>query len=452
MDRGSKDKRISRKEAQKIAEDEFKAAAAEEKRLKALADAEIEEVATLKRLQQLGLPSDIRSKPPQPAKEERRSKEETKRTYPLALKEKPGHSTGNTRLMWAAGHGMQDHISLLLSQPGVHVDERNHDGWTALFYACYNDRLECCDQLLAAGADPNLHASDGTTPLMFSATAGKGNIRICMNLIDRGGADVNAIDHKGYTALMKSVLKNNIDMVRALLEYPQTDLNISDGEGVSALIIAVSNGYLEIVQMLCSLPEVIVKKEKENEGGKGGKGGKGKAAQIIPGLQVNKPDKQGYTALMYSAQSNHPSTSDIVTCLLRMEGINVNIQSLHFSNALTIATKFAHVDTVRQLLDLAPPGCEDKPSLRCDVNAFEIQKGTALITAAVDFPYISSPHTEEFWRQRLEIVRLLIDHGANLYVTDVDERSPDEVAVGYGGLEVGMVIREAKEANDRAMG
>ena len=473
----------ARKAAQREAEERLarEAEAAAKKR----AEKEEREAAeSRKRLEDLGLPTSM-DKPPQASKEHLRQPEEKRREYNPRLQ--LGSERGNTRLMWAAGHGMQDHITALLKQ-NVDVNERNADGWTALFYACYNDRIDCCRQLVKADANVNIKAYDGTSPLMFAATAGKGNLRICANLIEEGGADVNAVDRKGYTALMRATKKNNVDVVKCLLEYPQTDLNIADPHGITALMIAVNFGHLEIVQMLCSLPEIIPppedkEKEKEREreeaeaakaakaaragGGDddddGGGGGAGKAAaaaapkkrekpKLIPGLQVNKADNEGFTALMVAAQTDHPTTAAIVECLLRMDGIAINAASKNYSSALTIAVRFAHDGVVRQLLEHEPPGAEEKPSLRCDPNLFEPQRGTALITCTVDIPELSAADPVGFWARRLAIAEMLVDKNASFYVTDVDERTPEETAAYYGQEALAAWLSEKRVAYDKAMG
>jgi len=454
-----------KKLAEKLAEEEAARVKAE-KEEKRRQDAIREEQASKARLEVLGLPTDLTASP-MASKEHLRKVEEKKKVYGNSLQ--LGSERGNTRLMWAAGHGMQGHVQSLLDQ-NVDVDERNSDGWTALFYACYNDRIECCQQLVSYGANVNIKAKDGTSPLMFAATAGKGNLRICANLIEEGGADVNAVDRKGYTALMRATKKNNIEIVKCLLEYPQTDLNIADPQGITALMIAANFGFLEIVQMLCSLPEWIPPPEdktkdgdtksggdkkggaKDSEGDEKEKKKKKEKPKPIPGLRVNTADKEGYTALMYAAQAAHPTSSEIVECLLRMDGIDVNAASRDYTNALTIAVRYAHDDTVRQLVEFNPPGAEDKPSLRCDTNMFEPQRGTALITCVVDIPELSAADPEDFWARRLSIAAMLIEHNASFYVTDVDERTPEETALFYGQEALYAFVKEKRVAYDKAMG
>jgi len=450
--KGGRGKNAKQRAEEEAAEAErVKKAAAQEEKLKK------EEDDKIRRLTEMGLPLDLVGEPIA-SKEHLRKVEVVPRVFANSLQ--LGSERGNTRLMWAAGHGMQDHLELLLSQ-GVKVDEQNISGWTALFFACYNDRIECCRMLVAKGANVNIKAFDGTSPLMFAATAGKGNLRIVINLIEEGGANVNDVDAKGYTALMRAVKKNNVDIVKCLLEYPQTDLNIADRNGVTALMIAVNFGYLEIVQMLCSLPEIFPKEEdskakggKEEEGGEKEKEKKKKKEKpkYIPGLQVNKADNDGYTALMYAAQTFHETTELIVECLLRMDNLLINHASKNFSSALTIAVKHANLTVATQLLQHDPPGAEDKPALRCDPNLFEPQRGTALIVCAIDFPELSSPDPATFWDLRLKIANLLVEHNASFYVTDIDELTVDQVAEKYGQTKLANWLRETRIEYDKRMG
>lgn len=60
--------------------------------------------------------------------------------------------------------------------------------------------VEAVEELIIAGADPNLSSRKGVTPI--SAAAHKGNIRIMEKLM-MAGAAVNAINQSGSTALIQ---------------------------------------------------------------------------------------------------------------------------------------------------------------------------------------------------------------------------------------------------------
>jgi ankyrin repeat protein len=94
--------------------------------------------------------------------------------------------------------------------------------------------------LLAHGADPNLPSSAGTTPLMAAAgvnwavaqtyteskSAQLEAVALCLEL----GADVNAVNSMGLTALIGAANRGSNDIIRFLVEHGAR-LDVKDREG-----------------------------------------------------------------------------------------------------------------------------------------------------------------------------------------------------------------------------
>jgi len=72
--------------------------------------------------------------------------------------------------------------------------------------------------------------------------------QFAMVLIDRG-ADINAIDSRGVTVLMKACLTGNKDFFVALLKH-NADINLVDHQGNTALHFAVYGKFPEAVHIL----------------------------------------------------------------------------------------------------------------------------------------------------------------------------------------------------------
>jgi ankyrin repeat protein len=63
------------------------------------------------------------------------------------------------------------------------------------------------------------------------------------------GADINALDRYGQTALMNAAMHGNVEVARVLLEHG-AELNNTAKYSLTALMLAVINQHREIVQLL----------------------------------------------------------------------------------------------------------------------------------------------------------------------------------------------------------
>jgi len=80
--------------------------------------------------------------------------------------------------------------------------------------------------------------------------AERGDLPEVKSLIAKG-AEVNAKDNKGGTALMVASLNGHIEIVQALLGKG-AEVNAKSNKGGTALMVASLNGHIEIVQALLS--------------------------------------------------------------------------------------------------------------------------------------------------------------------------------------------------------
>jgi ankyrin repeat protein len=104
-----------------------------------------------------------------------------------------------TPLSFAAISGSLETIQRLLKS-GANVKAKDVDGRTALIETLTTENdlpPETIEELIQAGSEVNVRIYGGLTPLMIAAA---GNTRILKALI-RAGADLNAVDDQGATAL-----------------------------------------------------------------------------------------------------------------------------------------------------------------------------------------------------------------------------------------------------------
>ncbi|XP_037680316.1 KN motif and ankyrin repeat domain-containing protein 3 isoform X2 [Choloepus didactylus] len=159
---------------------------------------------------------------------------------------------GNTALHYSVSHGNLA-ISCLLLDTGVcDVDRQNRAGYSALMLAALTsvgqeEDMAVVQKLFCMG-DVNAKASQTKqTALMLAISHG------CQDMVAAllaCGADVNAQDADGATALMCASEYGRLDTVRLLLAQPGCDPAILDNEGTSALAIALEAEQDEVAALL----------------------------------------------------------------------------------------------------------------------------------------------------------------------------------------------------------
>ncbi|MEW6348825.1 MAG: ankyrin repeat domain-containing protein [Thermodesulfobacteriota bacterium] len=142
-----------------------------------------------------------------------------------------------------------------LLDKGVDVNAIGRHGWTALIIAACTRRTQ----------ELNARDNEGKPVRITWGNREPGVIRV---LVDRG-ADVNAADNEGWTALMEAVPDRDAETVKMLLDGG-ADVNAKNKDGLTALAIAVHRKHgPEVAELF-----------------------------LERGADVNAKDKDGRTALM----------------------------------------------------------------------------------------------------------------------------------------------------------
>jgi ankyrin repeat protein len=153
---------------------------------------------------------------------------------------------GATALLWAAHWGDLETVDALLSA-GAKVNHADDHGVTPLSRAAENADPALVQKLLTAGADPNLAQTSGLTPLMVAARTG--NVRVARALLV-AGADVNrATNETKATALMWAVAEPHPEIVKVLIEA-RANVSASAAKGFTPLMFAARNGDIEMGKIL----------------------------------------------------------------------------------------------------------------------------------------------------------------------------------------------------------
>lgn len=130
---------------------------------------------------------------------------------------------------------------------------RKLDKWglNVLHRACESGQVLQCLELLTQGADPNITTSGNhgyTSPLLLAAA--NGHLE-CVTLLLQWGADANATDEWGNTALYKAVGYNHLECMAVLLEHG-ADPDKGNKWGATPLQHAAIQGYERAAVLLAN--------------------------------------------------------------------------------------------------------------------------------------------------------------------------------------------------------
>ncbi|TFK22617.1 ankyrin [Coprinopsis marcescibilis] len=217
---------------------------------------------------------------------------------------------GKTPLMIAAGMGHDDLVALLLGLERIDIYPRDNEGKTALAYATSSNRIAVFDTLRKV--DPvstNYTTSEGLTLLMVAASSGREEI--IRSLLQLAEFDINARDLSDRSALAHAVKSHSYETVEALLEVEGVDIQCVDEQGATILMGASSSRDMKILHRLLGLGL---------------------------GAGINLTDNRGRTALLHATESIW-CTPEMISTLLKVEGIDCSIRDVEGSTALMLAVQ-----------------------------------------------------------------------------------------------------------------
>ena len=147
-------------------------------------------------------------------------------------------------------------VKLLLAR-GANPNTTGPYGSTPLMAAADRGYNQIVEALLSAGADVNAQDGNGDTALLLFLDAGDGRRKrnveeypvLVGTLLRVKNINVNAQNKKGETALMRAVRLGSVDSVRLLLSAG-ANTNVADKVGDTAYVLAYENGNAEIEKLL----------------------------------------------------------------------------------------------------------------------------------------------------------------------------------------------------------
>jgi ankyrin repeat protein len=406
----------------------------------------------------------------------------------LSLRCLPAEAPGGQMFVKAVKDGDLKTIETLLSV-GFNPNQPVH-GYTPLWFAIQSNRTEIVDMLLAVHADPNELVMAGEDLTQYGGNATPLQVAV---LLDNGhmasrlisaGARVDAKGPSGRTALFGAVRVAHLDLIRLLIARG-ADVNIRDTEhGASPLDEAVWAGSLDCVALLLAHGARLNEGESQtgatpiNEAAFMGRASVVQfLLQFRPDLGV--PDIRGYRPLdnairmgkedcaliLLEAEPKEQQTAEffskslgaairksesaLVESLLR-HGATANDLLASGATPLDVAASAGASKVVRVLLDNgADPNISGRtgtsPLEDASLKGFESVAGMLLDHGALVNRLNTSSGTTALYAAasfgKSEVVKLLLERGANPNLCGSNRKSPYQAAVENGYSEVAAEIR-----------
>jgi len=364
-------------------------------------------------------------------------------------------------------------------EEGVAVNENDPGAATALHCAAAGGQKEVAQLLLSRGADVNVQAADGMTPL-HSAVFYSDNAET-VKLLIANGANVNSSvsveDDSGMSVLglrllrcvMQSLSKNDDEMTaktKSLWNSDVTNVLTSNGARFGdgdkmCLSIAEKMDIPYITKLAPTKNDDENEKQPDHSATLRQAAAEGDVEQVkkllATGAAINAKDSDGNTPLNLAVKAGHRA----IVMLLIDKGADVNAPGRWSARPLHEAAWEGHVELVKLLI-----------ARGADVNAWQGDYWTPLHSAAEqghkDVAEIliasgadinlnregGTPLHTAAGQGQLEMAALLIDKGADIGARDSTGRTPLHVACQAGHDDIVKLLLargadiEAKEGKE----
>lgn len=323
---------------------------------------------------------------------------------------------GSGALHWSV-HRDSLEITRLLLDAGSDINTKNRYEVAPLSLAANNGNTEMIAMLLEAGAFPNTAMAENETVLMTAARTG---IVESVALLIDAGANVNAReDWRGQSALMWAAGEGNLEVTNLLIEKG-ADISARSNRGFTPLLFAAREGKTEIVRALLDKGANI---DEALPAGRAVINENGMAAAAQTGM----------TPLLIAIGSAHFETA----ALLLEQGADPNAAPLGWSpiHQITWIRKAGQAGSNNP----APQGSGSLGSLEftrqliaagADINARATSRppvGVSDLNMRGGTAFLLAARTAD-----ADLMRLLVELGADPHIPNNDNSTPLMVAAGLG--------------------
>jgi ankyrin repeat protein len=279
------------------------------------------------------------------------------------------------------------------------------DGYTALHFACRENKINAVQYLLKKEASVNSESSEGLTPLHIAAQ--KGHIEV-FNLLLKYDANIRAVDKDGNDILIHaSSCCHNSELAKIiLLKFPHFNECRRNRLGVSAIVAAASSGNSELVLWIAKNSWIKRQHRRFFEALVAG------AINMIEefidgGIDLNMTDEEGQSPLHILC---HLGLLKLIRKSIQF-GANENAKDATFRTPLHLAAERGHTEIVKYL-------CE----MRVTVDAVDHLGMTPLLDACRNGHILT--------------IAYLVGQGANITVSNLEESNALHLACQGGDFSL----------------
>jgi ankyrin repeat protein len=385
----------------------------------------------------------------------------------------PACAQSATGLLAAVERGNLAEVRRLAQQRGT-LEATAADGSTALHVAVRNDLPEVVDALLAAGAMATVETRYGVTPLSLAVL--NGNARVVEALL-KAGADANGRSRAGEPVLMTAARTGHVATIKALIAHgarvddreawmEQTALMWAATENHPAAVRALLDAGASInltakalegqpkrtvdAEVACQVPHTNFPKGTSTAVMLAAREGSLESLKVLAeaGADVNVADPDGITALLLALMNAHYDEAAV----LIEHGANVNHVDRSGRGALYMAAEAHRMEWLFSRPSPRPKGLLDAPDvmkmlLQRGANVDAQLRGRAMLlhheaTGNANLVGGSTPLLKAATTSDVELVKLLLDAGANPHLTNQQKTNTLMAAAGLNWKGIASIGTE----------
>lgn len=329
---------------------------------------------------------------------------------------------GQSPASWAVIYGHTGVLRELISRAVSLSTREIQTGRTLLHLAALELQPECARLLLEAGHEVNARDNDGETPLITAVHEGSLEI---VKLLLSYDADVRILDNQKRTAMSICGMQGSCDIARLLINH-HCPVLARDAGGSTALHFAVSESHLELIKLL-----------------------------FEAGAEIDARDKDLSTPLATAACFDRPEPLKLLVQL----GADVNAQDNKSRTPLLLAVSYGLHLAVDALISLgADPRIMDERGMapihlaiysRNFETVQQLLKSQFKTLTLQDKDKRGQPLHYAASAGALDIMKLLIAGGVDVFARDVNGHTPAHIAAEAENVEcLRFLVEHAMTSTD----